>query len=272
MKWLIYVLMVVLVGASWVWFSKKGDEVEKLRTELVAEQEKGDPDGKGAALESKIQSMEGEKTFSGVLLTFLSAGLVGVIFVVHILPFFAQRVTHAVYDSAEMVEKDVMHDARSLLAQGDYEGAIAAFRQAAAADPMNRLPWVEIAKIYKDNLGDAQAAILTIRNALEGQAWEVNDAAYFLFRLAELYDEVEGDRASAKAIMQQVVDQFPGTRHSANANHKLHEWSVEESATGANAEEEEYLARMRAGENQASAAPVRYELPPADDDSPKRSL
>ena len=262
MKWLLYVLMIGLVAGSWMWFSKKGEEVKQLKSELVAVQEEGDPDGKAADLESKIQSMEGEKTFSGVLLTFLSAGFVGIIFVVHILPFFAQRVTHAVYDSAEMVEKDVMHDARSLLAQGDYEGAIEAFKKAAAADPMNRLPWVEIAKIYKDNLGDSQAAILTIRNALEGQAWEVNDAAYFLFRLAELYDEVEGDRASAKAIMQQVVEQFPGTRHSANANHKLHEWSVEEAAAGANAEEEEYLAKMRAAEGK----PARYELPPAGDD------
>lgn len=118
-----------------------------------------------------------------------------------------------------------MHDARSLLAQGDYEGAIAAFRQAAAADPLNRLPWVEITKIYKDNLGDSAAAIQTVRHALESQEWEVNDAAYLLFRLAELYDELEGNRVSAMAIMQQVIDQFPGTRHSANASYKLHEWS-----------------------------------------------
>jgi tetratricopeptide (TPR) repeat protein len=150
-----------------------------------------------------------------------------------------------VYDSAEMVERDVMHDARSLLAQGEYAGAIEAFKQAAAADPLNRLPWVEIAKIYKDNLNDPASAIQTIRYALESQEWEINDAAYFLFRLAELYDEVEGNRASAVAIMEQVVEQFPGTRHSANANHKLHEWSNQAAAAAAAAEEEEYLAKMR---------------------------
>ena len=63
-------------------------------------------------------------------------------------------------------------------------------------------------------------------------------------------DEVEGDRASATAIMQQVVDQFPGTRHSANANHKLHEWSVQAQAAAAAAEEEAYIARMQAGGSQ----------------------
>ncbi|MEO0017578.1 MAG: hypothetical protein RLZZ522_861, partial [Verrucomicrobiota bacterium] len=145
----------------------------------------------------------------------------------------AQRVTHAVYDSAEMVEKDVMHDARSLMAQGDYDGAIAAFKEAAAQDPLNRLPWVEIAKIQKTNLEDPAAAIATIRHALESQAWEVNDAAYFLFRLAELYDEVEGNRASAVAIMNQVIEQFPETRHSANARNKLHEWEVADAAAAA---------------------------------------
>jgi tetratricopeptide (TPR) repeat protein len=181
-------------------------------------------------MEIDLNSMEGEKTMYGILLTFLSAGLVGIFFVVYALPFFAQRVTHAVYDSAEMVEKDVMHDARSLTAQGDYEGAIAAYKLAAAADPLNRLPWVEIAKIQKTNMEDSAAAIQTIRHALEGQAWEVNDAAYFLFRLAELYDEVEGNRESAVAIMNQVIEQFPETRHSANARNKLHEWSVAEAA------------------------------------------
>ncbi len=189
------------------------------------------------------QSKEGERTIEGILLTFLSAGLFGIFFVVYALPFFAQRATHAVFDSGEMVEKDVMHDARSLMAQGDYEGAIEAFKLAAAADPLNRLPWVEIAKIQKTNLGDPAAAIQTIRHALESQEWEINDAAYFLFRLAELYDEVEGNRATAVAIMNQVIEQFPGTRHSANASHKLHEWNVADEAAAAAAEEAEFMAR-----------------------------
>jgi tetratricopeptide (TPR) repeat protein len=183
-------------------------------------------------------AMEGLKTFNGILLVFLSAGLVGIFFVLHILPSFAHRLTHAVYDSAEMMEHDVMHDARSLLAQGQYEEAIAAFRKAAAADPLNRLPWVEIVKIYKDHLGDSHSAIQTIRHALESQEWEISDAAYFLFRLAELYDEVEGDRASAVTIMQQVIDQFPNTRHSANARYKLQEWIARDAAEHAATENE----------------------------------
>jgi outer membrane protein assembly factor BamD (BamD/ComL family) len=274
MKWLLILVLAVLMGGSWMYFSKKGKEVETLRNEITKIEELGDPDGVLAKKRTEADSLDNEKTFSGILLTFVSAGFVGIFFVVYILPFFAQRVTHAVYDSAEMIERDVMHDARSLLAQGDYEGAIAAFKQAAAADPLNRLPWVEIAKIYKDNIGDPNAAIATIRHALESQAWEVNDAAYFLFRLAELYDEVEGDRDAAIAIMHQVVEQFPGTRHSANANHKLHEWSLQAENAAAAAEEQEYLARMAAAEQaegQAGDDPLAYdELPPPGEHDPGR--
>jgi tetratricopeptide (TPR) repeat protein len=278
MKWLLYVLLAGLVAGSWVMFSNKGKELETMRGEVTALYEKGDPDGLLPAKENKVDVMEGERTFSGVLLTFLSAGLLGILFVFQVLPAFAQRITHSVYDSAEMVEKDVMRDARSLLAQGDYQGAIDAFKQAAAADPLNRLPWVEIAKIYKENLDDPASAILTIRHALENQAWEVNDAAYFLFRLAELYDEVEGDRASAVAIMRQVVEQFPGTRHSANASHKLHEWSTEGETPGASANEPQFPTGGFAGEEEyleklkgSTPGPTRYELPPVDDSGPGRT-
>jgi tetratricopeptide (TPR) repeat protein len=235
MKWLMYLVLVIGVGGSWMMYSNKTKEMTSLSEKITTLENTGTEEEQVSKLKTDLNSMEGEKTFNGILLTFLSAGLVGIFFVVHLLPFFAQRVTHAVYDSAEMVEKDVMHDARSLMAQGDYEGAIAAFKQAAAADPLNRLPWVEIAKIQKTNLEDPAAAIATIRHALESQEWEINDAAYFLFRLAELYNEVEGDRASAVAIMNQVIENFPETRHSANARNKLHEWEVADAAAQAGA-------------------------------------
>jgi tetratricopeptide (TPR) repeat protein len=243
-KWIMYGVLAVLVAGSWMMYSKTGREMTDLAQQIKVQQDAGDPEGKVAKMKADLQSMDGGKIFNGILLTFLSAGLVGIFVVVHLLPFFAQRVTHAVYDSGEKVEKDVMHAARSLLAQGDYEGAIAAFKLAAAADPLNRLPWVEIAKIQKTNLGDAAAAIQTIRHALESQEWELNDAAYFLFRLAELYDEVEGDRATAVSILNQVVEQFPGTRHSANASHKLHEWTVADEAAALAAQKAQYIGQM----------------------------
>ncbi len=248
MKWLMYVVLAVLVAGSWKMYSDKDKEMAVMKLEINRLQETGIAEDLEQAekLESDRESKENERTFSGILLTFVGAGLVGIFFVTTVLPFLAQTFSQGMLGSNDKVEKDAMSGARSLMAQGDYHGAIAAFKEAAQLDPLNRLPWVEIAKIYKDNLEDPASAIQTIRHALESQAWEVNDAAYFLFRLAELYDEVDGDRASAIAIMNQVVEQFPGTRHSANASHKLHEWSTADGATGFTAEEAEYMAKVNA--------------------------
>ena len=268
MKWLMYLVLAALVGGSWLLYSNKGGEMVKLEAQIEALEATGDLETKVPDLKTEFQSIEGERTFNGILLAFLSAGLVGIFFVLQILPAIAQRITHSVYDSAEMVERDVMHGARSLMAQGEYQGAIAAFQQAAAADPLNRLPWVEIAKIQKDNLGDPAAAIETIRYALESQAWEVNDAAYFLFRLAELYNEVNGDRESAMAIMQQVIDQFPGTRHSANASHKLHDWSIAATEAAAAAEEQAYLDQMNQTAQGAETAAEESVATPHDPERP----
>ncbi len=258
-----YLILIALASTSWIFFSKKGAEIREMNQKIEAVENLGDPDEQLPELRSKLGSLEGDRTLSGILLTFISAGVVGTFVVVYLLPFFAQRVTHAVYDSAEMVEKDVMHDARVLVAQGEYHAAIEAFKVAAKAEPLNRLPWVEIAKIYKDNLEEPTAAIETIRYALESQAWEINDAAYFLFRLAELYDEVLGDRASSIAILQQVVEQFPRTRHSANANTRLHEWGADQQAAPAQV--------VPAPSPPPMGAASRYELPSVEYDGSDRT-
>lgn len=258
MKWLMYVILFALAVISWGFFAKKGAEIREINTQIERIENLGDPDEELAGVRSKLASAEGDRLLSGIMLTFISAAIAGIVIVVYLLPFFAQRITHAVYDSAEMVEKDVMHDARALVAQGEYHAAIEAYKQAAKAEPLNRLPWVEITKIYKDNLEDPHAAIETIRYALESQEWEVSDAAYFLFRLAELYDEVLGDRASAISILRQVVDEFPRTRHSANANTRLHEWGADQEAAP------EPVAA--ASVVPATSGTTRYELPPMEDD------
>jgi tetratricopeptide (TPR) repeat protein len=226
MKWGLYVVMAIAVAFSWFKFMAAEKQLEVDKKAQIELRNSGDDDEAAAKLANDIKSREDEKTFTGILLAFLTAGLVGIVFVIHVLPAIAHRFTHAVYDSAEMVEKDPMHDARAKVAQGDWDGAIEAFRAAAAADPLNRLPYVEIAKIQLDHLENAPAAVDTLRHAIEDQEWQENDAAYLMFRLAEIYETNLGDHTSAASIMQQVVEQFPETRHSANARHKLREWGL----------------------------------------------
>lgn len=219
-------VLALLVAGSWFMFVKAGDKGRDIEKQIELLMERGDPEERTPKLKVELRGIEGERTFNGILLTFLSAGLIGIVFVTVVLPVLADKFSHAVYESGEEVERTAFHDARVLMAQGEWEEAIEAFKLAAAEDPMNRMPYIEIAKIQKNHLEDPLAAITTLREALEGQEWEEDDAAFLLFRLAEFYDEDAEDRESAVAIFEQVMEQFPGTRHSANARTKLHEWGM----------------------------------------------
>lgn len=226
MRIFLHIIAILVITAGWILFIRsKSPEQGAEGGKPGVEQVNGEDQPERQARRTEIEK-EGEAVFNGMLMSFLTAGYIGVVFVVYLLPGIAHRFTHAVYDSGEMVEDDPMHDARALVAQGDYPGAIEAFKHAFKQDSTNRLPWVEIIKIQRENLEDSDAAIATVRDALENYAWDQRDAAYFLFRLSELYDEDKDDRMSAANILQQVVDQFPETRHSANARHKLHEWGL----------------------------------------------
>lgn len=225
-KYIGIAVLALLVAGSWFLFYKSGNEAKQIAVQIEQALIAGEPEEKVSALKTEMQSMEGPHIFNGILLVMLSSGLVGIVFVTWLLPIFADKITHAVYDSGEEVESDPFHDARVLMAQGEWEGAIASFREAAVLDPLNRMPYVEIAKIQKQHLEDPTAAITTLREAIENQEWEPNDAAFLMFRLAETYDEAAGDREAAVAIMEQVMEQFPDSRHSANARTKLHEWGM----------------------------------------------
>lgn len=205
----------------------KGDRQEILK-KISAKlgNKETDADETIAIAKGIAESIDGTSTFMGIFMAFISAGYGGLVFVAYVLPMLAHRATHTVFDSGETVEKDPMTDARSKAAQGDYEGAVEAYRAAAAKDPENRMPWVEIIKIQRESLQQPQAAIDSIREALANQAWPESDAAFFLFRLADLYQNDNQDLDSAASILKQVMEQFPETRHFANARNKLQEWGM----------------------------------------------
>lgn len=225
-KYVFMAVLALLVAGSWYMFQKSGDKGRDIEKQIELLLDKGDPEELVPKLKSEMRGIEGERTFNGILLCFLSAGLIGIIFVTQVLPLLADKMTHAIFASGEEVERDAFRDARVLMAQGEWEGAIEAFKTAAASDPLNRRPHIEIAKIQRVHLEDPAAAIATLRGAIEGHDWEEDDVAFMMFRLAEIYEEDTGDRESAVSIFEQVMEQFPGTRHSANARTKLHEWGM----------------------------------------------
>lgn len=223
LKYISIAVLTLLIAVSWYKFDQAGKKSDKLRAQVEILSEEPETEEEARKLKRELDGMEGERIFSGILLTFLSAGLIGIVFATQILPMLAQRVTQAVYENNEKVEADPFHDARVLMAQGDWDGAIESFKLAAQKDPGNRMPWTEIAKIQRSHLENPPAAIATLREAIESQDWAIDDVAFLMFRLAEVYEEDFHDHATAGSVLTQIIELFPETRHSANARTKLHE-------------------------------------------------
>ncbi|MFT4546532.1 MAG: TolA-binding protein [Pseudoalteromonas tetraodonis] len=176
--------------------------------------------GLGLWLVSKWGDMDVIAKFGTFLLFTVAIALFSAMFV---LPAVGEWIGNFFYSAPEEVEPDKYGEAASKLAQGDYEGAIKTYRAVAKDEPDSRFPLVEIAKIQQEHLHDGEAAITTIQAALDSKEWPENDAAFFMFRLADLYHTVRSDVDTAKGFLNQVMEAFPETRHSANARHKLNE-------------------------------------------------
>ncbi len=147
----------------------------------------------------------------------------GILFVLFVLPRIGEGIGAFFYSAPAKIEPDAFTKAAAKVTQGDYEGAVEAYREIANDEPDNRFPIIEIAKIQQDHLGNIDAAIMTLENAVESKEWPVNDATFLIFRIQALYLNEKNDEARAKELLQLVIDKFPDTRHSANAHHKLNE-------------------------------------------------
>lgn len=140
-----------------------------------------------------------------------------------ILPSIGDWVGNFFYSAPEKAEPDAYTKAASKLAQGDYAGAIREYQVLAREQPNARFPVVEVSKIQLDKLENPGLAIETLETSLAQRDWPDDDAAFLMFRIAEIQLENKGDTARATEYLQGVIARFPNTRHSANATHKLHE-------------------------------------------------
>ena len=222
----IFAAIVCAAGIIWTGIEDPQTEPTEAEWTLAEAEDKviEDPNSGERRIEGwKPTGSESGKLLVGIVLLIVVSSYGGIVFVTYLLPTVVHRFTHMFYGSDEEAETDPMHDARALFAQGDFESAIEAYRGVAAEQPENRFPWVEISKIQHHNLESPDAAITTLREALESFEWRANDAAFFMFRLVELYEKEKQDLATSISILQQVVEIFPETRHAANATHRLRE-------------------------------------------------
>lgn len=161
----------------------------------------------------------------GMMLVYVIAlgAIAGFLFVKYVLPWFGDAVGTLVFSSGEEVRQDEGLKAAAKLAQGDYEGAIAEHEKTLAKDPAQTFPAADIAKICAEKLHDPQRALQGLLKHQASRAWAEDDAAFLRFRVAELHATHLHDLAAAKGVLEQIIADFPNTRHSANANHKVHE-------------------------------------------------
>ncbi|HSJ02286.1 MAG TPA: tetratricopeptide repeat protein, partial [Verrucomicrobium sp.] len=146
----------------------------------------------------------------------------GIFFVMVILPKIGDAVGTVMYSSGEEIQQDEGMKAVAFLAKGDYQGAINEYEKMTREKPEDAFPVSEIAKIYSDKLNDSDKAIAFIQENLEGREWTEDNASFLMFRIVDLHMTAKR-YDDAKDILEQVVGNFPGTRHSANAKHRINE-------------------------------------------------
>lgn len=168
------------------------------------------------------KSWENEREVYKLLSILLLAVGGGFFFVLVILPKLGDAVGTVMYSSGETVKSDEGLKAAAKLAAGDYAGAIEEYEKMIQEKPDDAFPVSEIAKIHADKLHDPGKALAVLKQHLESKEWNEENASFLMFRMVDLYAGAR-DFDSAKDILEQVVGNFPGTRHSANAKHKINE-------------------------------------------------
>lgn len=155
--------------------------------------------------------------FGALVLTGLAAG--GVLVSVF-LPAVGDWVGNFFFNPNERIEKPPHADALAAIARGDYEQAVAEYRKCIETDQNDTHAISEIVHIYCDKLDDPVSAEAVLEEAL-AKDWAHDDAAFLSNRLAEVYWNHQHDARRARELLMQVIETFPNTKHSANAQHRL---------------------------------------------------
>jgi len=158
------------------------------------------------------------------LVMVIALGLTGGLLAVkYVIPMLGDAMSEAVFSSGEQVEQDEMTKAAAKIAQGDYKGAIEHYEKMLENKPDDPFPVAEIAKIHAERLRNPQAALKALEEHLQSKDWPVDDAAFIMFRIADVHLTHRHDYETARDMLEQIIGNFPHTRHSANAHHRMSE-------------------------------------------------
>ncbi|MCX8237769.1 MAG: hypothetical protein OSB05_03020 [Akkermansiaceae bacterium] len=212
--------LILYTMVAWNTSKNEGEAAEKVREEEKANRDYDPYEEVKLAEEGENSTEAMAKVGVPLLISMIYAGILVVFYV---LPSLVDRVGEEMMGSTAEVEKDPLDEARSAVAVGDYPEAIRVFREVWQENPEDRFPIVEVAKIQRANLDSPAVAVSTLQEALAHHEWEVDDAAFLMFRIAEIYEEDLDDREKQIEVLERAKDELEGTRHAGNAAHKLRE-------------------------------------------------
>jgi hypothetical protein len=166
---------------------------------------------------------------------FLLGGLVIAIWLTHwLLPKLGDAVATFFFSSGEKITSSPALRAAAKVAQGDYEGAISEHEKILADSPQDVMAISEIAKLKADKLNDPTEAIRFLREYRNRVGWSAEDEAFLSFRLVDVL-AANADHAEAEEVLKVVMEKHAGTRHAANAKHRLNELRSESGASSSQA-------------------------------------
>ena len=223
-KWIVHLCilgaLILYTMVAWNTSKNEGVAAEKVREEEKANRDYDPYEEVKLAEEGENSTEAMAKVGVPLLISMIYAGILVVLYV---LPSLVDKVGEEMMGSTAEVEEDPLDEARSAVAVGDYPEAIRVYREVWQENPEDRFPIVEVAKIQRANLDSPAVAVSTLQEALEHHEWEVDDAAFLMFRIAEIYGEDLDDREKQIEVLERAKDELKGTRHAGNAAHKLRE-------------------------------------------------
>jgi hypothetical protein len=101
--------------------------------------------------------------------------------------------------------------AESYVARGEYQAGVDAFEEAILQDPSDSVPYIRVARIQRDKMGDDTAAALWFKKALAESDTNTGMRTLLRKELLELYEVRMGAPARAAPMLARVCEREEGT-------------------------------------------------------------
>ncbi len=143
--------------------------------------------------------------------------IVGGIFIIFILPRFAESVADKIfYQSPGELAKSALDSARSMLQQGKYEEAVEELDSLIESDTDEAMVFFEKSRIQHERLENSEEAIETLRKGMTFKEWEMDDDVTFGLILGSLLLEANQDRDGAVELYKDIIEKYPESEFHTN--------------------------------------------------------